>query len=117
MMKIKELAKEQEQYVLEHTPKYTQVSLDLWGLGQADPQIKAHYAEGYAIWRGRIEKTIAEDLPEVAPEKRTIAASMLISMVLGAQIQYMSDKTVFDLDVYMDHCLNAVLTFLGCFEE
>lgn len=103
---------EQEKFSLQHEPDFMRVSLDLWGLGQSDPEIKAHYATDYATWRGRIADAIGQYLPDTPQEQRNLAASMIISMLLGASIQYMCDPQVFDLDHYMQLCLDAAIRTL-----
>ena len=108
---------EQEMYVMEHESAYTKASLDLWGLGQSDAQIRAHYAQGYAIWRGRISSVIGDFLPTLAPGLCDTAASMLISMVMGAQIQYLSDPDAFALRNYMECCREELLQMLNRYAE
>lgn len=103
---------EQEKFSLQHEPAFMRVSLDLWGLGQSDPEIKAHYANDYATWRGRIAEAIAQCFPTVSETQRNLTASMIISMLLGASIQYMCDPEVFDLDHYMQFCLDASIRSL-----
>lgn len=103
---------EQELYVMEHESAYTKVSLDLWGLGQSDAEIRAHYARGYAIWRGRISSAIRDSLPVLEPAYCETVASMLISMVMGAQIQYLSAPDSFSLHSYMKQCLEELLQML-----
>lgn len=108
---------DQEEYTMVHDPNFMRVSLDLWGLGQSDPDIKAHYASDYALWRGRIASAIEELAPDVPEQQRNLAASMIISMLLGASIQYMCDPEVFDPAQYMQYCFDAAVRALEAAPE
>ena len=102
----------QEQYVMEHEPAYTKVSFDLWGLAQSDPDINQYYAHTYGVWRQWISDTIAQHMPHVSEEQRNLTAAMMVSMMMGAALQYLSNPDAFDLNRYMSYCLSTVLLSL-----
>lgn len=102
----------QEQFIIEHEPAYTRVSFDLWGLGQTDPEINQCYARTYGVWRDWISETIGQYMPEISEEKQNLTAAMIVSMLMGAGLQYLSNPEAFNLERYIHYCLDAVMLIL-----
>lgn len=98
---------------MEHEPAFTRVSFDLWGLGQHDPEINECYMRTYGQWRGRIIQTLGEFMPDLSEEEKTLVAAMIVSMLMGGAMQYLSNPKAFDLDHYVDFCLRTALLSIG----
>lgn len=103
---------DQKKYIITQDPRYDRMQFDLWGLGQSDEEINGLYAKSYEEWRGRIARAIEEAMPRLPKYKRNLAAAMMVSMMMGASLQYLSNPKAFNLNKYFNYCKEAMLLSL-----
>lgn len=103
---------DQKKFIILEDPRYDRVQFDLWGLGQSDEEINEHYARSYTKWRDRIAEAIEEAMPQLPKYKRNLAAAMMVSMMMGASLQYLSNAKAFNINKYFNYCLQTVLLSL-----
>jgi TetR/AcrR family transcriptional regulator len=89
--------------------EYTQI--DYWVQGTVNEEIRAIFQNTFNIWRKSIEDILTEAYKENLDEKtmKNIPFTM-ISLMLGASLQYLIDEGKFDLDEYFQVAEKMVLT-------
>ena len=102
----------QKKYYTIWDPKYDRVQIDYWNWGHIDEQIKQSINESYRIWLDHIISIIELFAPEQDPENSKIMAHIMISMMMGSSMQYLSNPN-FDLDRYNQICLKMLCDSLG----
>lgn len=103
---------DQKKYIILEDPRLDRVQFDLWGLGQSDAEINAHFAESYSVWRQRICVAIEAAMPGLPSHKRNLAAAMMVSMMMGASLQYLSNPGAFNINSYFSTCLKTMMLSL-----
>ncbi len=89
--------------------EYTQI--DYWVQGTVNEEVRTIFQNTFNIWRKSIEDILPEAYKERLDEKtiRNIPFAM-ISLMLGASLQYLIDEGKFDLDEYFQVAEKMVLT-------
>jgi TetR/AcrR family transcriptional regulator len=103
---------EQKKHIIREEPKYDRVQIDYWSLGQIDTEINDSFIQFYNIWRNHMIQVMDKHMPEMDISKKSIVASIMISMMMGASLQYLNNKEAFDLDQYFDLCLEMIINVL-----
>lgn len=103
---------QQKKYIIREQPQYDRVQMDYWSLGQVDSQINENIVHSYEIWREHIISTILLYDPGQDPEKLNLLAHIMVSMMVGASVQYLSNRQAFDLDAYFETCLKMIQGYL-----
>lgn len=103
----------QKRDLIRTKPEYDRAQLDYWCLGQSDAEINAMFADSYSDWREHACRVIKEWEPGLGDERVNLIASSMISLMMGASIQYLSNPDAFDLDSYFKLCLEMVMKTLG----
>lgn len=106
--KLKEFL-EQKKHIILDVPEYDRVQIDYWSSGQVDEQINAAFIESNRVWREHISDVISCHFPALPEERRSLLASVMISMMMGASLQYLSSPSSFDLDQYFELCLVMIM--------
>jgi AcrR family transcriptional regulator len=97
------LLDEKKDDILNHK-KIDYVQFDYWVQGTVDPKIGEKFRTSYDIWRADIENVLRQSgLPEEECCKRAgNVPFLLVSIMMGASMQYLIDEGKFDLDEYFD---------------
>jgi hypothetical protein len=97
------LLDEKKDDILNHK-KIDYVQFDYWVQGTVDPKIGEKFRTSYDIWRADIETVLRQSgLPEEECCKRAgNVPFLLVSIMMGASMQYLIDEGKFDLDEYFD---------------
>ncbi|MDL2327979.1 TetR/AcrR family transcriptional regulator [Ruminococcaceae bacterium OttesenSCG-928-A11] len=93
--------------------KYDRAQFDFWCQGQSDPEINRLFAASYSDWRAHICRVLVEWEPELTPERANLIASSMVSLMMGASLQYLNNPDAFDLDDYFELCLEMTMKILG----
>lgn len=104
---------EQKRYYTLNEPKYDRVQIDFWSWGQIDPQINASIDRSFAIWRENIVQIVRRYAPEQSEEKANLLAHIMVSMMFGATLQYLTNPTTFSTDEYNQACLSMLESFIS----
>ncbi len=105
----------QKKDMIQNHPELDRVQIDYWSLGQVDEKINACFQESYTIWREHVVDTIQMFCPEVDKGKAHILAGVMVSMMMGASLQYLNNHDVFDIDEYFASCEEMVMLYLEPF--
>ena len=88
------------------------VQFDLWVQGLADEPLKARFQQSFGIWRGDIIEVLDEFLPDMPEKRKNMIAYTMISMMMGASMQYHNNPKQLDLDDYFSTCIEMLLNMM-----
>lgn len=103
---------EQKKHIIREEPKYDRVQIDYWSMGQVDGDINESFIQFYSIWREHIVRILNKHFPEMELTRKILISSIMISMMMGASLQYLNNQDAFDLNQYFDLCLTMIMNTL-----
>ncbi len=91
--------------------KMEYAQIDYWVQGTVNQEIRTIFQNTFNIWRKSIEETFSKEEQEGIDDKtiRNIPFVM-VSLMLGASLQYLIDEGKFDLDDYFQVAEEMILT-------
>ncbi|WP_346914430.1 TetR/AcrR family transcriptional regulator [Clostridium sp.] len=91
--------------------KMEYAQIDYWVQGTVNEEIRTIFQNTFNIWRKSIEDTLSKEDQEGLDEKtmRNLPFVM-VSLMLGASLQYLIDEEKFDLDEYFQVAEEMILT-------
>ncbi len=91
--------------------KMEYAQIDYWVQGTVNEEIRTIFQNTFNIWRMSIEETFSKEEQEGIDDKtmRNIPFVM-VSLMLGASLQYLIDEGKFDLDDYFQVAEEMILT-------
>ena len=102
----------QKKDIITQTPEYDRVQYDFWNLGQVDEEVNQCFFESYDIWRKHIARVIKLYAPDLPDERIWLATCVMVSMMMGASMQYLNAPGLFDLDSYFEACLKMIMGYI-----
>ncbi len=102
----------QKKDIIHNEKRYDHAQFEFWCQGQIDPVINNKFFEFYVVWRDGISRTITKYAPQIPAHKVRMASHVMVSMMMGASMQYLNAEASFDLDEYFEACLSMVLFYL-----
>jgi len=112
---IKGLFYEKKDDIL-NNKKIDYVQFDFWVQGTADPGIREKFKSAFDIWTKNIVEVLKQEPhfeDEDSAENRMLPY-LIISIMMGASMQYLMDEGKFDLNEYFEAGEKMVLNFLKC---
>ena len=103
---------QQKKDIITKTPEYDRVQYDFWNLGQVDKDVNQCFFESYDIWRKHISQIITLYDPLIPEEQVWLVTCVMVSMMMGASLQYLNAPGLFDLDAYFQTCLDMVVRYV-----
>ena len=103
---------EQKKALILEQPRYDKVQFDFWLLGQSDETVKQDFRRSFDHWRGHLVDSMLEFYPQMKPEYARDLSYVLVSMMMGASMQYLNGDGV-SLDRYFSRCLDMVIGEVG----
>jgi len=83
---------------------------DFWVQGlAADAELKQRFQRSLAIWRSDIMQVLDEFMPDMEKSKKDLLTYIMVSMMMGASMQYYYNPEALNLDAYFSACLDMVL--------
>ena len=99
---------------IQNHKKIDYVQFDFWVQGTADPEIKTKFKNAFDIWIENITEVLKQDTN--FKENESVHYGMLpyliVSIMMGASMQYLIDEEKFDLDEYFTAAEKMILNFL-----
>lgn len=94
--------------------KIDYVQFDFWVQGTADPEIRSKFIDAFNIWRKNITEVLnqMEGYPECKSEQCAMLPYLIVSIMMGASMQYLMDEGKFNLDDYFAAAENMILNFV-----
>ncbi len=104
---------EKKDDILNHK-KIDYVQFDFWVQGTVNPEIRAKFKDAFDIWINNITEVLKKD--KCFEENKSVHYRMLphliVSIMMGASMQYLMDEEKFDLNDYFTAAEKMILNFL-----
>jgi hypothetical protein len=104
---------EKKDDILNHK-KIDYVQFDFWVQGTADPEIRSKFKDAFDIWIKNITEVLKEE-PNFKENKSLhydMLPYLIVSIMMGASMQYLIDEEKFNLDDYFTAAEKMILSFL-----
>lgn len=108
---LRGLFEEKRDDILNH-PEVDCIQFDYWVQGTVDPAVRAEFCRSFAVWRRDIERVFASIRPDCPQKTANALSHLMVSMMLGASLQYLVDEDSFSLDNYFETAERMVLAML-----
>ena len=99
---------------IQNHKKIDYVQFDFWVQGTADPEIRAKFKDAFDIWIKNITEVLKKE--PCFEENKSVHYGMLpyliVSIMMGASMQYLMDEEKFDLNDYFTAAEKMILNFL-----
>lgn len=101
--------------VIRHNKKLDYVQFDYWVQGTVDPEVRATFQQTFDTWRKDIQKILSQYQgdPNAASEYQRMIPYLMVSLMMGASMQYLIDEGKFDLDEYFKVAETLIINLLG----
>ena len=100
--------------VILHNKKLDYVQFDYWVQGTVDAEVQATFQQTFETWRKDIRKILSqygEDSSKDSEHQKMIPY-LMVSLMMGASMQYLIDEEEFDLDEYFKAAENSIVSLL-----
>jgi AcrR family transcriptional regulator len=101
--------------VIRHNKKLDYVQFDYWVQGTVDPEVRATFQQTFDTWRKDIQKILCQYQGDsnAASEYQRMIPYLMVSLMMGASMQYLIDEGKFDLDEYFKVAETLIINLLG----
>jgi AcrR family transcriptional regulator len=108
------LFEEKKDDIINHK-KVDYVQFDYWVQGTVDPEIRGKFQKAFDEWREDIGEVLqkSEAAGEMDPKTINMVPYIIVSLMMGASMQYLIDEGKFDLDEYFNMSKKMILDFIG----
>ena len=94
---------------IKEEPKYDYAEIDFWVQSRFDEDFRLEFKRSFYDWRQELQALIETYVPSLDAERRVLLASMIISLLEGATIQYLVDADAFSVDRYFTLCKEIII--------
>jgi Na+/H+-dicarboxylate symporter len=107
------LFQEKKDDILNHK-KVDYAQFDFWVQGTVDPEIKSKFKKTFDEWRFNISEVLQtiEQKDKVDPEYMNMLPFIIVSLLMGASMQYLIDEGNFNLDEYFNAAEKMIMNFI-----
>ncbi|HBE77383.1 MAG TPA: TetR/AcrR family transcriptional regulator [Firmicutes bacterium] len=108
------LFSEKRDVILNHK-KLDYVQFDYWVQGTVDPEVRSTFQRTFDTWRKDIQKVLNERSRSKTGDVRyqRMIPYLMVSLMMGASMQYLIDEAEFDLDEYFEVAEAVILSLLA----
>jgi len=89
---------------IKEEPKYDYAEIDFWIQSKIDKDFREEFKRSFYGWRKDLQELIETYAVHIEKEKTVLLASVIISLLEGATIQYLVDEEAFSVDKYFEYC-------------
>jgi hypothetical protein len=104
---------EKEDVIL-HNKKLDYVQFDYWVQGTVDPAVRSTFQRTFDTWRKDIQELLNKG--DFSTDKNSkyleMAPFLMVSLMMGASMQYLIDEGKFNLDEYFGVAEKMILSLL-----
>lgn len=102
---------EQKKHDILDNKEFEYAQLDYWVQGTVNEEIRAKFQNTFDIWRNGIIEVLNKDEFKAGmnDNDRNMMPFIIISLMMGASLQYLIDEDKFDLDKYFDIAKKLVM--------
>ena len=94
---------------IKEEPKYDYAEIDFWIQSRIDKDFKEEFKRSFFGWRKELQDLIEAYALHFEKEKQILLASVIISLLEGATIQYLVDAEAFSVDKYFEYCKRLII--------
>jgi TetR/AcrR family transcriptional regulator len=100
---------------IKHNKKLDYVQFDYWVQGTVDPEVRATFQLFFNTWRKDIQKILSqyEGDSNSGSEYQKMIPYLMVSLMIGASMQYLIDEAKFDLNEYFEAAEAVILSLLA----
>lgn len=98
-------------------PKYDYAEIDFWIQSRIDEDFKEEFRRSFFGWRKELQNLIEKYAIHLEKEKQILLASIIISLLEGATIQYLIDAKAFSVDKYFAYCKELIIREINLYGE
>ena len=84
------------------------VEIDFWVQANIEPEYKKNLLDSFELWRQEVSEVLLSCRPDLPEQKLKMIPYVLISLMEGATLQYHLDSSHFDVEAYMDYCVDLI---------
>ena len=103
---------DQKKDIIKNESHLDYIEMDYWVQSKLDNRIKKQLNRSYSSWRESIREVLEAHLPGLSEKKKKYLSYMMVSMMVGASVQYLLDDS-FDLNEYFSMGLTMLLQSAG----
>ncbi len=92
-----------------HNKKLDYVQFDYWVQGTVDESVRKSFQRNFNIWRKDIREILEKGGYNADNERAKMLPYLLVSVMMGASMQYLIDEGSFDLDTYFSEAEKLIL--------
>lgn len=102
---------EQKKHDIIDNKEFEYAQLDYWVQGTVNEEIRAKFQNTFNIWRNNISEVLHKGELKFAIDdsEKAMMPFIIISLMMGASLQYLIDEGKFDLDSYFNIAKKLVL--------
>lgn len=89
--------------------KYDYAEIDFWIQSRFDKDFKEEFKSSFYGWRKELQDLIEVYAPHFEKNKQVLLASIIISLLEGATIQYLIDSEAFSVEEYFAYCKELII--------
>lgn len=104
---------EMERELIEKDKASDRMYFDFWVQGQIDPEINVFMQDLYNSWRNDYINLFHEFYPDIEPSMLETLSRLMLSMLLGASLQYTLCNHTDGLDEYISLCEKTIQFLLN----
>ncbi len=94
---------------IKEEPKYDYAEIDFWIQSRFDEDFREEFKRSFYGWRSELKSLIETYAPHFDQEKQVLLASIIISLLEGATIQYLIDSEAFSVERYFGYCKEIII--------
>lgn len=94
----------QKMIFIKKEPKYDYAEIDFWIQSRFDQDFREEFKRSFYGWRKELQDLIERYAPHFEKDKQILLASIIISLLEGATIQYLIDSEAFSVEAYFAYC-------------
>lgn len=100
--------------VILHHKKLDYVQFDYWVQGTADPEVRLTFQRTFNIWRHDIAQVFKQaGREDMDPKIQELLPFLMVSLMMGASMQYLIDEEKFNLDDYFAAAETMIFNLIG----
>lgn len=106
---------EEKKDVILNDKKIDYAQFDYWVQGTVNPEIRSKFQKTFDEWREDIGEVLQknEHYNDIDPEYMQMFPYIIVSLMMGASMQYLIDEEKFDLDQYFKVARKMIIDFKG----
>lgn len=108
---------DQKKHLILDQPAYEYAHFNYWTYGRIDPEVRQMFYDSNEAWRKEMREAIRKYVPGVSEDESRLLSHVMVSMLMGASVQYLNHPGLMDLDAYFALCKEMLLTQIEKYER